>query len=141
VCSLDVHFMCVVVITRRQVLIVDEVSMLSSELLEKLADLAKIVRNNQRPFGGIQLLFVGDFLQVLLAWCFTLLLPCLSFYPNPLIYHLCLVGLCLMQSRTFDGSVRVCVCACVCMYIYYIYIYSCLLSRAPSALNHTCGTS
>ncbi len=37
--------MCVVVITRRQVLIVDEVSMLSSELLEKLADLAKIVRN------------------------------------------------------------------------------------------------
>lgn len=48
-----------------QVLIVDEVSMLQGELLEKLDEVAQIVKNCQRPFGGIQLLLVGDFLQVL----------------------------------------------------------------------------
>jgi hypothetical protein len=47
-----------------KVLIIDEVSMLSPELLEKLEEIARIIKNNQRPFGGIQLLFVGDFLQL-----------------------------------------------------------------------------
>ena len=47
-----------------QVLIVDEVSMLSGELLEKLNEIAQTVKNNSRRFGGIQLLLVGDFLQL-----------------------------------------------------------------------------
>jgi ATP-dependent DNA helicase PIF1 len=39
-----------------KVLIVDEVSMLNCELLEKLDRLAQLLRNNEKPFGGIQLL-------------------------------------------------------------------------------------
>lgn len=46
-------------------LILDEVSMLQPDLLEKLDMIGKILRKNRsRPFGGIQLLFIGDFLQL-----------------------------------------------------------------------------
>jgi len=46
------------------VLIVDEVSMLSKSLFETLDIIGKHVRKNAKPFGGIQLLFVGDFFQL-----------------------------------------------------------------------------
>jgi ATP-dependent DNA helicase PIF1 len=46
------------------ILIVDEVSMLNLELFEKLEKLARAIRNNELPFGGIQLLFSGDFFQL-----------------------------------------------------------------------------
>ena len=46
-------------------LIVDEISMLTPSLLEKLNEIGKKVRRNAtKPFGGIQLLFVGDFFQL-----------------------------------------------------------------------------
>lgn len=45
-------------------LIIDEISMMTAELLDKLNQLAKKVRSNQRPFGGIQVIFVGDFYQL-----------------------------------------------------------------------------
>jgi ATP-dependent DNA helicase PIF1 len=45
-------------------LIVDEVSMLSPELLTKLEEIGRILRGNNSPFGGIQLIFCGDFLQL-----------------------------------------------------------------------------
>lgn len=46
-------------------LILDEVSMLQPDLLEKLDTIGKAMRRNRsRPFGGIQLLFIGDFLQL-----------------------------------------------------------------------------
>ena len=45
-------------------LVLDEVSMLTAELLDKLNALAKMLRKNDRPFGGIQLLLVGDFYQL-----------------------------------------------------------------------------
>ena len=46
------------------ILIIDEVSMMTPELLEKLNDVAKSVRRNQTPFGGLQVVFVGDFYQL-----------------------------------------------------------------------------
>jgi ATP-dependent DNA helicase PIF1 len=45
-------------------LIIDEVSMLSSELFYKLDTIAKSLRKSEEPFGGIQLILVGDFLQL-----------------------------------------------------------------------------
>ena len=45
-------------------LIIDEVSMLTPELLEKLNDIAQVLRKNSRPMGGIQCIFVGDFFQL-----------------------------------------------------------------------------
>lgn len=47
-----------------EVLIVDEVSMLSKSLFETLDIIGKHIRKNAAPFGGIQLLFVGDFFQL-----------------------------------------------------------------------------
>lgn len=45
-------------------LIVDEVSMLTPEFLEKLAHIATQVRRDSRPMGGLQIIFVGDFYQL-----------------------------------------------------------------------------
>ena len=47
-----------------QVLVVDEVSMLSLKLFNMLNEIGKAVRGNFKPFGGIQLIFSGDFFQL-----------------------------------------------------------------------------
>lgn len=47
-----------------EVLIIDEISMVSAQLLENVDTLAKIVRNNDKPFGGIKVIAVGDFYQL-----------------------------------------------------------------------------
>jgi ATP-dependent DNA helicase PIF1 len=46
------------------VLIIDEISMLSPELFDKLEDIARVIRTNNIFFGGIQLILSGDFLQI-----------------------------------------------------------------------------
>ena len=46
------------------ILVVDEVSMLSFKLFNVLNAIGKAVRNNTKPFGGIQLVFSGDFFQL-----------------------------------------------------------------------------
>jgi ATP-dependent DNA helicase PIF1 len=46
------------------ILVIDEVSMLTPELLEKLNEVAQIVRRNKNPMGGLQIVFVGDFFQL-----------------------------------------------------------------------------
>jgi ATP-dependent DNA helicase PIF1 len=46
------------------ILVVDEVSMLTSDLLDKLNEVAQIVRRDTRPMGGLQVVFVGDFYQL-----------------------------------------------------------------------------
>lgn len=46
------------------VLIIDEISMLSPELFDKLEIVARSIRKDSRPFGGIQLILTGDFFQL-----------------------------------------------------------------------------
>ena len=46
------------------ILVIDEVSMMSRKLFEALDSIGKTVRKNSKPFGGIQLLFSGDFYQL-----------------------------------------------------------------------------
>jgi ATP-dependent DNA helicase PIF1 len=46
------------------ILVVDEVSMLSLKLFNILNEIGKSIRGNQKPFGGIQLVFSGDFFQL-----------------------------------------------------------------------------
>jgi ATP-dependent DNA helicase PIF1 len=47
-----------------KVLIIDEVSMMSMELFNKLYLIAQSIRHNQEFFGGIQLVLCGDFAQL-----------------------------------------------------------------------------
>jgi len=47
-----------------EVLVLDEVSMLSAELLTVLDYMARKLRCSKQPFGGIQLILCGDFLQL-----------------------------------------------------------------------------
>lgn len=49
---------------RTKVLIIDEISMVDGDLFDKLEQLAREIRNNGRPFGGIQLVITGDFFQL-----------------------------------------------------------------------------
>lgn len=46
------------------ILIVDEISMMSKSLFELLDIIGKKIRKNTKPFGGIQLVFCGDFYQL-----------------------------------------------------------------------------
>lgn len=50
--------------TETQVLIIDEVSMLHANFLDMLNSVAKHIRRDARPFGGMQLIFSGDFFQL-----------------------------------------------------------------------------
>ena len=52
------HWLCT------DVLVIDEVSMMTAELLDKLNELGKKTRGNKRPFGGMQVVLVGDFYQL-----------------------------------------------------------------------------
>ncbi|KAG7246364.1 hypothetical protein CRUP_034490, partial [Coryphaenoides rupestris] len=45
-------------------LIIDEVSMVDAPLFDKLEAVARSVRRSTEPFGGIQLIICGDFLQL-----------------------------------------------------------------------------
>jgi ATP-dependent DNA helicase PIF1 len=49
---------------RCKTLIVDEISMLDAALFDKLEYVARTVREKEQPFGGIQLVLTGDFLQL-----------------------------------------------------------------------------
>ena len=45
-------------------LIIDEISLLDGEYFNKLEAIARAVKNSEKPFGGIQLILSGDFLQL-----------------------------------------------------------------------------
>ncbi|XP_062569791.1 ATP-dependent DNA helicase PIF1-like [Saccostrea cucullata] len=45
-------------------LVIDEISMVDGSLFDKLETIARVVRKNDNPFGGIQLIICGDFLQL-----------------------------------------------------------------------------
>ena len=45
-------------------LVIDEISMMSPTLLEKIEQIARKVRKNQQVMGGLQVIFSGDFFQL-----------------------------------------------------------------------------
>src|ERR1700761_8690146 len=46
-----------------RILIIDEISMLSADTLSMVERVCREIRQNERAFGGLQLVFVGDFFQ------------------------------------------------------------------------------
>lgn len=49
---------------KTKVLIIDEISMLSSSTLDAVDKVAKLFKRNDEPFGGLQVIFSGDFFQL-----------------------------------------------------------------------------
>lgn len=52
------------VITIASVMVIDEISAISLDLLEFVDQLLRTARNNREPFGGMQMVLVGDFMQL-----------------------------------------------------------------------------
>ncbi|MBX4189261.1 AAA family ATPase [Candidatus Parcubacteria bacterium] len=51
-------------ISKTKVLIIDEVSMLPAETLNSIDAVCRSIKHSEEPFGGIQVVFVGDFFQL-----------------------------------------------------------------------------
>ncbi|MDP4009188.1 MAG: AAA family ATPase, partial [bacterium] len=47
-----------------RILIIDEISMLSAEFLDMLNGVCRHMKRNEKPFGGMQMVFCGDFFQL-----------------------------------------------------------------------------
>lgn len=66
--TLGRHFMMnrtkKMVIQNLELLVVDEVSMLRADVLDAMDFMLQKVRKNDKPFGGCQILFIGDLLQL-----------------------------------------------------------------------------
>jgi hypothetical protein len=52
------------IINNLELLIIDEVSMLRPDVLDAMNEFLQFVRYNRKPFGGVQVLFIGDLLQL-----------------------------------------------------------------------------
>ncbi|CAM3706666.1 putative helicase [Flavobacterium saliperosum S13] len=52
------------VIRNMELLVIDEVSMLRADVLDAMDFMMRKVRRNERPFGGVQVLYIGDLLQL-----------------------------------------------------------------------------
>lgn len=52
------------VLSNMELLVIDEVSMLRADLLDAVDFTLQYVRRNNRPFGGVQVLYIGDLQQL-----------------------------------------------------------------------------
>ena len=51
-------------IKRADILVIDEISMMSADIFEKINVICQTLRKCRKPFGGIQMVITGDFLQL-----------------------------------------------------------------------------
>jgi len=49
---------------KTKVLIIDEISMLSADSLDAIESICRLMKNSSEPFGGLQVVFSGDFFQL-----------------------------------------------------------------------------
>lgn len=52
------------ILTATDVLVIDEISMVAPDLLDAIDVLARMARHNNEPFGGIQIVAIGDLFQL-----------------------------------------------------------------------------
>lgn len=51
-------------VRKTRILLIDEISMLSSNMLDMVDMVCREIKQSDEPFGGIQIIFVGDFFQL-----------------------------------------------------------------------------
>lgn len=52
------------IISTLAMLVIDEISMVRADLLDEIDNVLRRLRRNRRPFGGVQLLLIGDLNQL-----------------------------------------------------------------------------
>ncbi len=52
------------IIESLETIIIDEISMVRADILEVISQILQIFRKNSKPFGGIQMVFIGDVFQL-----------------------------------------------------------------------------
>ncbi|MDR2954644.1 MAG: helix-turn-helix domain-containing protein [Prevotella sp.] len=89
--KLDYHFKLrkskIEMLRELDLLIIDEVSMLRADMLDAVDYMLRRYRNDLRPFGGVQVLFIGDMFQlppVVQAQEWEQLK---HYYPSPFFFH------------------------------------------------------
>lgn len=70
-----------------ELLIIDEVSMLRADTLDAIDYIFKKCRNNNLPFGGVQLLFIGDLYQLPPVVHQTEWEELKQYYPSPYFFN------------------------------------------------------
>ncbi len=51
-------------VKKTDVLVIDEISMLDGKVLDMVEQVVRIIRQSNQPFGGVQVVLVGDFFQL-----------------------------------------------------------------------------
>ncbi len=70
-----------------ELLIIDEVSMLRSDMLDAIDTILRVMRKKSRPFGGVQVLFIGDLYQLPPVVKDTEASIFKSYYESPFFFH------------------------------------------------------
>ncbi len=62
--SLSLNYRVATVLRNIDTIVIDEISMVRADLMDAMDDLLKQARNNQQPFGGVQMIMFGDLYQL-----------------------------------------------------------------------------
>jgi len=89
--KLDYHFKLrrskIEMLRELDLLIIDEVSMLRADILDAIDYMLRRYRNNQKPFGGVQMLFIGDMFQLPPVVQASEWDSLKHYYPSPFFFH------------------------------------------------------
>lgn len=89
--KLDYHFKLrrskIEMLRELDLLIIDEVSMLRADLLDAIDYMLRRYRNSQKPFGGVQMLFIGDMFQLPPVVQPSEWEELKHYYPSPFFFH------------------------------------------------------
>ncbi len=89
--KLDFHFKLrkskIEMLRELDLLIIDEVSMLRADMLDAADYMLRRYRNNQQPFGGVQVLFIGDMFQLPPVVQSAEWEAMKHHYPSPFFFH------------------------------------------------------
>lgn len=89
--KLDYHFKLrrskIEMLRELDLLIIDEVSMLRADILDAIDYMLKRYRNSPKPFGGVQMLFIGDMFQLPPVVQSSEWEMLKHYYPSPFFFH------------------------------------------------------
>jgi len=89
--KLDYHFKLrkskIEMLRELELLIIDEVSMLRADMLDTIDYMLRRYRNIQQPFGGVQILFIGDMFQLPPVVQTAEWEQLKHYYPSPFFFH------------------------------------------------------